>query len=152
VTTPVQRTTRVTPLSLSMRRAIALYARLTLGSAFLSTVASRFGLWDGSLDRVHFQRFLKYAAEVNSFLPSAWIPFLAWSATLAETVLGVALVAGIRLRLTAFCASVLLALFGSAMAISFGPQSPLDYSVFSASAAALLLANFDSDMRKPCEV
>lgn len=152
MTTPVQRILRVTPLSLSMRRAMALYTRLALGSAFLSAVASRFGLWNGSLDRAHFQRFLKYAAEVNSFLPAASIPFLAWSATITETVLGIALIAGIRLRLTAFCASVLLALFGTAMAISFGPQSPLDYSVFSASAAALLLANFDTEMRRSCEL
>jgi hypothetical protein len=36
---------------------------------------------------------------------------------------------------------LLLALFGTAMAISFGIKSPLDYSVFSASAAALLLAD-----------
>jgi hypothetical protein len=35
---------------------------------------------------------------------------------------------------------VLLAAFGTAMAISFGLKSPLDYSVFSASGAALLLA------------
>ena len=41
----------------------------------------------------------------------------------------------------AFLASaVLLALFGTAMAISFGLKSPLDYSVFSASGAATLLA------------
>ncbi len=133
----------VTTSSLDTRRAIALYARLALGSAFLSAVASRFGLWDGSLDRAHFHKFLKYAAEVNSFMPPASVPFLAWSATVAETVLGIALIAGVRLRLAAFCASVLLALFGTAMAISLGPQSPLDYSVFSASAAALLLANLD---------
>jgi len=30
-------------------------------------------------------------------------------------------------------------MFGAAMTISFGLKSPLDYSVFSASAAALLL-------------
>jgi len=36
--------------------------------------------------------------------------------------------------------AALLALFGVAMAISFGPKEPLDYSVFSACAAALLLA------------
>ena len=148
MTTPVQRILPTSTLSLTTRHAIALYARLALGSAFLSAVASRFGLWDGSLDRAHFQNFLKYAAEVNSFMPAASVPFLAWSATVAETVLGIALVAGVRLRLTAFCASVLLALFGTVMAISFGPQSPLDYSVFSASAAALLLANFDIQTRK----
>jgi len=36
--------------------------------------------------------------------------------------------------------AVLLALCGVAMAISFGIKSPLDYSVFSASAGALVLA------------
>ena len=54
--------------------------------------------------------------------------------------LGVLLVAGFRLRWTAFASAVLLALFGVAMALSFGPKEPLDYSVFSACAAALLLA------------
>src|SRR5258707_459061 len=36
-------------------------------------------------------------------------------------------------------ADLLLAMFGLAMAISQGPKSPLDYSVFSASAAAVLV-------------
>lgn len=36
--------------------------------------------------------------------------------------------------------ALLLALVGTAMAISFGIKSPLDYSVFAASAGALLLA------------
>jgi hypothetical protein len=40
----------------------------------------------------------------------------------------------------ALASAALLALFGTAMAISLGPKSPLDYSVFSASAGALLLA------------
>ncbi|HEX9457792.1 MAG TPA: hypothetical protein VGA84_01540, partial [Thermoanaerobaculia bacterium] len=58
----------------------------------------------------------------------------------AETALGIALIAGFRLRWTAFASAGLLAVFGIAMAISGGIKSPLDYSVFSASAAALLLA------------
>jgi hypothetical protein len=36
--------------------------------------------------------------------------------------------------------ALLLVLFGTAMAISFGIKSPMDYSVFSASAGAVLLA------------
>jgi hypothetical protein len=43
-------------------------------------------------------------------------------------------------RLAAFGSAILLALFATAMAISTGIKPPLDYSVFSASAAALLLA------------
>lgn len=120
------------------RRFAILYARLALGSAFLSAVAARFGLWRDR-DPGAFAQFIRYTGEVNSFLPAATYPALAVAATVAETLLGIALIAGIRLRWTALASAVLLALFGVAMAISFGIKSPLDSSVFSASAAALLL-------------
>jgi putative oxidoreductase len=116
------------------------YARIALGSAFLSAVASRFGLWDRTFDLKHFAKFIHYAAEVNSFMPAATIPFIAWSATLAETSLGILLILGLWPRWVSLAAAILLAMFGTAMAISFGLQSPMDYSVFSASGAALLLA------------
>jgi uncharacterized membrane protein YphA (DoxX/SURF4 family) len=114
------------------------YARLALGSAFLSAVAARFGLWDG---RPHpFAQFVDYTGEVLSFLPRFTIPFLAVAATVAETTLGIFLIAGICLRGTARASAGLLAVFAISMAISFGIKSPLDASVFSASAGALLLA------------
>lgn len=112
------------------------YARLALGAAFLSAVASRFGLW-GHNDFASFER---YTAEVNAFMPAATIPFLARAATVLELSIGVGLVVGAYLRWFALAASGLLLLFGTAMAISFGPKEPLDYSVYSASACALLLA------------
>jgi len=117
------------------------YARLALGAAFLSAVAGRFGLWSGAPWGDAFTRFVGYTAEVNSFMPAATIPWLAWAATAAEVTLGTALVLGVRVRAAALGSAVLLALFGTAMAISFGAKSPLDYSVFSASAGALLLAS-----------
>ena len=116
------------------------YARIALGSAFLSAVASRFGLWDRRFDLKHFAKFIHYAAEVNSFMPAPTIPFIAWSATVAETSLGILLILGLWPRWVSLAAAILLAMFGTAMAISFGLQSPMDYSVFSASGAALLLA------------
>ncbi|MGE0460055.1 MAG: hypothetical protein AB7Q16_01670 [Vicinamibacterales bacterium] len=117
------------------------YARLALGAAFLSAVAGRFGLWTGAPWAEAFGRFIDYTADVNAFMPAATIPWLAGAATAAEVTLGTALVVGIRVREAAFASAVLLAIFGTAMAISFGPKSPLDYSVFSASAGALLLAS-----------
>lgn len=122
-------------------RPASIYARLALGAAFLSAVASRFGLWDGTLDLEHFARFTRYTAEVNSFMPARAIPLLAWAATVAELSLGLALVLGVRTRWAARGSALLLALFGTAMGVSFGVKSPLDYSVFSASAGALLLAH-----------
>ncbi|QSQ22345.1 DoxX family membrane protein [Pyxidicoccus parkwayensis] len=116
------------------------YARLALGAAFLSAVASRFGVWKGDIGLGRFEGFIRYTGEVNAFMPASTIPFLAWAATIAETTLGVLLVLGLWRRQVALGAAVLLALFGTAMALSLGPKEPLDYSVFSASAGALLLA------------
>jgi len=126
--------------AMNWERAGVLYARVAVGTAFLSAVASRFGLWDRTFDLKHFASFMQYAAEVNSFLPKAWIPFVAWAATIAETSCGILLILGVCQRWVSLASAVLLAMFGTAMAISFGIKSPMDYSVFSASAAAVLLA------------
>lgn len=119
--------------------AAVLYARIALGAAFLSAVAARFGLWHGTFDMEYFGKFLQYAAEVNSFMPSAVIPLLAWTATVAETTLGLLLILGLWPRWVSLGSAILLAIFGTAMAVSFGLKSPMDYSVFSASGAAVLL-------------
>jgi len=127
--------------TLDWQRLGILYLRLALGASFLSGIADRFGLYTGSnVGYGNFTGFLHYTAKVNSFMPASTIPFLGWSATALELSLGIALVAGIWLRWAALGSSLLLVLFGTAMAISFGIKSPLDYSVFSASAGALVLA------------
>jgi putative oxidoreductase len=123
-------------------RLCILYLRVALGSAFLSAVADRFGLWGKYGGWGNFANFTLYAAKVNSFMPASTIPFLAWAATIAETLLGILLILGLWPRWVAFASALLLAMFGITMAISFGIKSPLDYSVFSASAGALLLALF----------
>jgi len=123
--------------SLNWERLGVLYARIALSAAFLSGIASRFGLYRAGYG--NFANFMKYTAEVNSFMPASTIPFLAWAATAAELFFGIALLLGIWPRWIALGSAALLALFGFAMAISFGIKEPLDYSVFSASAAAVLL-------------
>jgi uncharacterized membrane protein YphA (DoxX/SURF4 family) len=123
-----------------LERAAMVYARLALGIAFLSAVAGRFGIWDGTLDWTHFERFMHRTAEVNAFMPAFTIPFLAWAATAAEISCGVALIIGVQLQRVALASAVLLGLFALAMTASLGVKPPLDYSVFSASAGALLLA------------
>lgn len=123
----------------TIERFAALYARMALGSAFLSAVAARFGLWHDRGPHP-FAQFIQYTAEVNSFLPGSFAPLLAVAATIAETTLGILLIAGVTLRWTGLAGAILLALFGTAMAISGGVKSAFDASVFSASAAALLLS------------
>jgi len=117
-----------------------LYARFALGAAFLSAVAGRFGLWERTVDLRHFAGFLEYAGEVLSFMPKASVPFLAWAATACEASLGILLILGLWTRWVAVGSAILLAMFGTAMAISFGLKSPMDYSVYSASGAAVLVA------------
>jgi putative oxidoreductase len=116
------------------------YARVAIGAAFLSAVAGRFGLWTGQFRWESFERFIQRTAELNGWAPGALMPVLAWAATIAETTFGVALILGIATRWIALGSAALLAWFATAMAIYTGIKPPLDYSVFSASAGALLLA------------
>jgi uncharacterized membrane protein YphA (DoxX/SURF4 family) len=123
----------------------ALCARIALGASFLSGIADRFGFYGGrNVGYGDFAGFVRYTAKVNSFMPASTIPFLAWAATAAELFFGIALILGIWRVWVAIGSAVLLILFGTAMAISFGIKSPLDYSVFSACSAALLVAAYES--------
>jgi len=138
---PVREPSRESRQNQTWERMALLYARMALGAAFLSGIADRFGLYGGrNVGYGNFDGFLRYTARVNSFMPPAAIPFLAWAATAAELILGVALIMGVWTRPVALGSALLLVLFGIAMAVSFGIKSPLDYSVFSASAAAVLLS------------
>jgi uncharacterized membrane protein YphA (DoxX/SURF4 family) len=110
----------------------------------LFAVAGRFGLWDRTVDPKHFASFLEYAGEVLSFIPKAAIPYLAWAATVCETSLGILLIQGLWPRWVSLGSAILLAMFGTAMAISFGLKSPANYSVYSVSGATVLLALYTS--------
>ena len=116
------------------------YARIALAAAFLNAVAARFGLWTGQVRWESFDRFIARTAELNAWAPQSMVPVLAWSATIAETTLAVTLIAGVGVRWSALGSALLLAWFATAMLVYTGVKPPLDYSVFSASAAALLLA------------
>src|SRR5580765_1253696 len=80
------------------------YARIALGLAFLSAVASRFGWWGGG----SWSGFVKYTGQVCSFMPRSTIPLLAVAATCCELSFGIALVVGIQVRAAAIGAAILL--------------------------------------------
>jgi uncharacterized membrane protein YphA (DoxX/SURF4 family) len=117
------------------------FTRVALGASFLSGVADRFGLWPRRYEGYgDWAGFVRYTAKVNSFAPPSIVPLLAYAATAAELALGIGLLVGYRLRAVSLASAVLLLLFASAMTVSFGVKSALDYSVFSAAGAALLVA------------
>jgi uncharacterized membrane protein YphA (DoxX/SURF4 family) len=118
----------------------AIYLRLALSAAYLSSVASRFGLWGKGVGWGNFQNFLAYTAKLNPFLPLSIIPAVGWIVTLAEIVVAVLLLVGLRIRGTAIFSGIMLILFAIGMTVGEGVKSPLDYSVYTASAASFLLA------------
>lgn len=125
----------------------AMYLRLALGAAFFSAVADRFGVWGGpgapGVAWGNFHNFLAYTATLNPWFPAAWIPAIGWIATVCEGVFGLALVLGFRTRWAAFLAGLLLLAFALGMAFGVSIKSPLDASVFTASAGSFLLAAMD---------
>src|SRR6185312_13033480 len=128
---------------------VRLFARLALGASFLSAVADRFGLWGPhgakNVSWGDFSHFVQYTGAVTSLFPSSFTVSFAWAATVAETLLGILLIAGFKTRMASALSGLLLLLFAVAMVTGLGVKAPLDYSVFSAAAAAFLLALWEPD-------
>jgi uncharacterized membrane protein YphA (DoxX/SURF4 family) len=128
---------------------VRLFARFALGASFLSAVADRFGVWGPygakNVSWGTFARFVEYTGAVTSLFPSSLTVTLAWAATVAETLCGILLIVGFKVRLASALSGLLLLLFAIGMATGLGLKTPLDYSVFSAAGAAFLLAFWEPD-------
>jgi len=118
--------------------------RIALAAAFLSAVADRFGIWGANgahgVGWGDWSHFVAYTGQLLWFLPAVLVGPAAWVATIAEAGLAIALLTGLRPRIVALASAVLLASFALTMTIALGVKAPLDYSVFTAATAALLLA------------
>lgn len=121
-----------------------LFLRLALAFSFSSAVADRFGFWGdfGSPMVVwgNWSNFLTYSNSVNSFVSNEIGNILAIGATLFEIIFSVCLIIGFKTKQIAFFSGVLLTCFALSMSISFGIKPSLDYSVWTAAAAAFLLS------------
>ena len=128
---------------------VRLFARFALGASFLSAVADRFGLWGPygakNVSWGTFAHFVDYTGAVMSIFPSSLTVWFAWAATVAETLFGILLIAGFKMRVTSVFSGLLLLSFAIGMATGLGIKTPFDYSVFSAAAAAFLLAFWEPD-------
>lgn len=114
---------------------IALIGRLVVGAAFLTALLPRF---------TDFERFVRYTARVNSFLPGDVIPTVAVVATACECVLCVCMLLGIKTRWAAAGSALLLCLFATAMTISGLSQA--EWAVYVLSAGAFTLATTDASL------
>lgn len=102
----------------------SVFARLAIGAGFLSACADRFGLWgEAGAKGVawgNFDSFLGYTAYLNPYLPSALVPAMGWFVTIAEIVLGIMLIAGLKTRFSAFLSGTLLLAFALSMTFVSG--------------------------------
>lgn len=141
--------TKPTQLTANRADIACLFARLALGASFLSAVGDRFGLWGPhgarNVSWGDFAHFVEYTGAVTSLFPASWAVSFAWAATVAETLFGILLIAGFKTRIASVLSGLLLLSFALAMVTGLGIKKPLDYSVFSASAAAFLLALREPD-------
>lgn len=123
---------------------LQLYLRWALGASYLCAGLDRLGVWGppggARISWGDWQHFMTYAYQLMSFLPYKMAEFFAAVATAGEIGFGLLLVIGLWTRLAALGSGILLLLFGLSMAVAFGIQSPLNYSVFTASAASFLLS------------
>lgn len=120
---------------------IKLFLRLSIGIGFLSAVADRFGFWSKEVSAWgNWENFLAYTQSLNPWVPQAFIPFIGWLSTLLEIVFGLGLIIGFKTSLMAKLSGWLLLIFALSMAFTRGIKAPLDYSVFTASAAAFGLS------------
>lgn len=114
---------------------------MSLSAAFLSAVADRFGAWPVAVSAWgNWDAFLAYTQSLNPLVPSSLIPILGGLVTGLEVVLGIFLLLGFKTSWSAKVSGLLLLLFALAMTFTGGIKGPLDYSVFSAAAAAFGLS------------
>ena len=125
--------------------------RLSLATAFLSPVGDRLGAWGPPGSHASWgdwHHFRIYADQLNWYMPVGLQPAAAVLATAGEAIFAIALITGLRLREAAIGSGVLLAIFGISMALTLGMKAPLDYSVFTAAAAAFSLAVMAADHKQ----
>lgn len=129
-----------------------LYLRLALGTGFTLLGLDRLGCWGPNgkpwVSWGDWKHFSAYAREVMGFLPAQLADVLAVIATIAEITIGILLLIGLFTRWAAIGSAILTGGFAIAMAISYGINSPINYSVFTVSAASLLLSTQYSTNKK----
>ena len=135
-------------MKLSGRKFAEWFLRIALSAGFLSAVADRFGMWKKGVSAWgNWDNYLAYTHTLIPFLSSSMIQFAGIAGTFLEIVFGIGLLTNYQTTILAKGSGFLLLLFAIAMTFSNSIKVPLDYSVFSASAAAFGLSIIVSKKR-----
>lgn len=124
------------------KKIIKLFLRFTIAIGFLSAVADRLGVFWSKEAFVwgNWESFLNYTKAINPWLSDSLISIVGITATAAEIIFAVFLIIGFKTELFAKLGGFLLLMFGLSMTFSTGIKGALDFSVFTASAAAFALS------------
>lgn len=120
---------------------------VSLSASYISAVADRFGLWGipnaPGVAWGNYEIFLSYTKHLIFWMPDSSVFTIGTIATALEVIIAIWLITGLKRRYAALSSAALLSLFAISMILADGLKGPLDYSVFTAATASLLLASLE---------
>lgn len=121
-----------------------LLLRCALGITFLTPVSDRLGLLGkagtGNIEWGNWENFINYTTTLMPFLDRPAVNVMGGIATGSELVIGILLIIGFKTKYAALAASLLTSTFILFMIFSVGIQKPINFGVFTAATASLLLS------------
>jgi uncharacterized membrane protein YphA (DoxX/SURF4 family) len=118
--------------------------RLALGVIFLRSVMDRFG-WlgvpgSGGVSWGDWKHFIDYTNVLLPFISRQVANFLGLLTTVAESIFGICLIIGLKIKQIALGAAILTLCFGLCMAIFVSLGTPFSYPVFVFTGSGLVLS------------
>jgi putative oxidoreductase len=121
-----------------------LLLRGALGLTFLTPVFDRLGILGpmgtGNIEWGNWENFIDYTAMLMPYLSRPITNVMGGIATASEFTIAVLLIIGFKTKYAAIGSALLTLTFILFMTTSVGIQKPINFGVFTASAASLLLA------------
>lgn len=121
-----------------------LFLRLALGIGFVLPVMDRLGMLglpgEPNVGWGNWSNFIDYTHSLIPYLNRSLAGIMGTIATIAEVVFGILLIVGFKTKLTTIGSFALTLTFAVSMLFFAGYRAPFNYSVFSVSAASLLLS------------
>lgn len=121
-----------------------LLLRYALGITFLTPVADRLGILGapgtGNIEWGNWNNFIDYTSTLMPVFDRPMVNVMGGIATVAELLVGICLIIGFKTKYAAIGASLITFTFIVFMTLSVGIQKPVNYGVFTAAAAGLVLS------------
>lgn len=121
-----------------------LLLRCALGITFLTPVLDRLGILGtagtGNIEWGSWENFINYTTTLMPYLDRSVTNVMGGIATISELIIAICLIIGFKTKHVAIGSCLLTFTFILFMATSVGIQKPINFGVFTASAASLLLS------------